>query len=275
MEYLPAPIRVKTLVGVRKTGALLVDQRDRIISLEATAESHAIVRAILKSPLDPRGCDLYVSRFPCSMCVKMASQAGIRKIYYFPAIGTEMDWEAWVDGREHDSGSPTKGTREEQINEKISINKISVSRLIQNNPTAMSRIIPIWCSTIIPDLDPTLPSDLTGVLWDLDDSHATDSPYAAGLMTHLSHLFQQTIAAVNNLRLRYKSPPTCSLGDGSASTTAFALWQHAVVLAHIAAKRTDDPKIGVGAVLVYSDGTYGGIGWVLQQFYLERVSQGS
>lgn len=34
-----------------------------------------------------------------------------------------------------------------------------------------------------------------------------------------------------------------------------------MILAHIASKRTDDPKIGVGAVLVYADGTYGSVGW--------------
>ena len=39
------------------------------------------------------------------------------------------------------------------------------------------------------------------------------------------------------------------------------VWQHAMILAHIASKRTDDPKIGVGAVLVYADGTYGSVGW--------------
>ena len=45
----------------------------------------------------------------------------------------------------------------------------------------------------------------------------------------------------------------------SLSSELVALWQHAMVLAHIASKRTDDPKIGVGAVLVYADGSYGSV----------------
>ncbi|KAJ3074228.1 Cytidine and dCMP deaminase domain-containing protein 1 [Podochytrium sp. JEL0797] len=37
--------------------------------------------------------------------------------------------------------------------------------------------------------------------------------------------------------------------------------RHAMVLAHIAAKRTDDPKLGVGSVLVDREGRYFSVGW--------------
>jgi hypothetical protein len=59
MEFYPTT-EYKTVHSVRPTGCVLVDQRDRIISLQCTGESHAIVRAILKSPIDPHGCDMYV-----------------------------------------------------------------------------------------------------------------------------------------------------------------------------------------------------------------------
>ncbi|KAJ3078263.1 Cytidine and dCMP deaminase domain-containing protein 1 [Rhizoclosmatium hyalinum] len=37
--------------------------------------------------------------------------------------------------------------------------------------------------------------------------------------------------------------------------------RHAMVLAHIAAKRTDDPKLGVGSVFVDEEGRYFSVGW--------------
>ena len=59
MELYPST-KHKTIHSVRPTGCVLVDQRDRIISLQYTGETHAIVRAILTSPVDPYGCDMYV-----------------------------------------------------------------------------------------------------------------------------------------------------------------------------------------------------------------------
>lgn len=52
------PSQIKSSTSVRPTGCLLVDKSDRIIALQSTGESHAIVRAILKSRMDPTGCDM-------------------------------------------------------------------------------------------------------------------------------------------------------------------------------------------------------------------------
>ena len=145
MEYYPRQPS-KTLNSCRQTGCVLVDPRDRILSLESTGESHAIVRAILKSPIDPSSCDIYVSRFPCSLCTKMMVQAGIRKIYYFPAKGLEINWSDYCQRRDRDNMSPTRQpmTIEERVEQKRNNNINSVSRLIANNPIAMSKFIPIW-----------------------------------------------------------------------------------------------------------------------------------
>ena len=107
----------------------------------------------------------------------------------------------------------------------------------------------------------------------------------------LAHKFEDVLNAINILKQKYLHRPTCilarstthphtsssqlhqdpqvsSLEDSkrkeltdSLPSNLVLLWQHAIVLAHIASKRTDDPKIGVGAVLVYADGRYGSVGW--------------
>lgn len=104
----------------------------------------------------------------------------------------------------------------------------------------------------------------------------------------LAHKFEDVMNAINILKQKYLHRPTCILSrptpphtsssqlhqdpaessvdskkelTDSLSSHLVLLWQHAIVLAHIASKRTDDPKIGVGAVLVYADGSYGSVGW--------------
>jgi deoxycytidylate deaminase len=72
--------------------------------------------------------------------------------------------------------------------------------------------------------------------------------------------FESTIHAINLLRTRY-STPLSKIHGLEPSPSLTHIWQHAIILAHIAAKRTDDAKVGVGAVLVYPDGTYGSVGW--------------
>jgi pyrimidine deaminase RibD-like protein len=57
MEKYPS-LEPKTSQSVRKTGCVLVDKNDRILSLQSTGETHAIIRSILTSKIDPKGCDM-------------------------------------------------------------------------------------------------------------------------------------------------------------------------------------------------------------------------
>ena len=54
----PAPTYQNQIGQARATGCVLVDTKDRIVALDRTGESHAIVRAILSCPSDPRGFDM-------------------------------------------------------------------------------------------------------------------------------------------------------------------------------------------------------------------------
>jgi tRNA(Arg) A34 adenosine deaminase TadA len=99
MQYYPRLSEPKTAYAVRKTACVIVDARQRVIAINVGGESHAIVRAILSACCDlnglfsnNQGCDVYVSRFPCPMGVKFCVQAGIKRIFYFPARDWEMDW---------------------------------------------------------------------------------------------------------------------------------------------------------------------------------------
>ncbi|KAI9202646.1 cytidine deaminase-like protein [Polychytrium aggregatum] len=309
MEKHPNQHAVSLSDSALPTGAVLVDAQDHIVTLETTGASHAIVRAILSASIDPQGCDIYVSRFPCSLCTKLMVQAGIRKCYYFPS----KRWELGRNGNEDphlwsgdfapnvadrpgqelsryvsspllippvndivvpalDLQDATESLRSspqsleviqkpELLEEK---NRKSVQRLVSNNPIALSLFIPQW------DHSPTEPDAPSGLLempeddddWAVLDARVGEQPGITQRWTMIQAKFKRTVYALRLLSKRYMATVKHWQGAQLVETTsAEPVMQHAMVLAHIAAKRTDDNKVGVGAVLVDSRGTYISVGW--------------
>ncbi|KAI9143602.1 cytidine deaminase-like protein [Paraphysoderma sedebokerense] len=75
--------------------------------------------------------------------------------------------------------------------------------------------------------------------------------------------FDHTLAGFHKVVERYSCELTwegATKEHRELDDLALAEAQHAMVLAHIASRRTDDPKIGVGAVIVNS-GSYISLGW--------------
>lgn len=278
MEKYPCPPRI-TSNAVRPTGCVLVSPDDRVLALDRTGEAHAIVRAILNCENGVGGSDIYVSRFPCSLCTKVMVQAGIRRIYYFPALDWEMDWtlecertqqsvdppQLASDGYSSTNSSPdTKYSHMNSIGDlsdgwtkraikKREANLQSVSRLITNSPIAFSIFIPRWTETNYGSFTP---------MWFVDHSLANTPTLAhpsEKTWNSLCKAFENTQIGISQLYDRYNCVPE-PLSDGQ-QPLEIQIAQHAIVLAHIVSKRTDDPKIGVGAVLVNPSGKYVSVGW--------------
>lgn len=53
---------------------------------------HAEANAILNTSSDPRGCHLYVTRFPCNECAKLIVQSGIRSVTFSEIKNSEC-WQ--------------------------------------------------------------------------------------------------------------------------------------------------------------------------------------
>lgn len=205
----------------------------------------------------------------------MMVQAGIRKIYYFPASEGEIDWESAsspVRDPNQSFGdelrSPlTTGSSTVSRKEKQEKNKRSVHRLIQNNSIAMALYIPQWLhSDWKLSLEGeaelaakyTIPDDWG---WHLDNSIGS-SPSISDRWPSIQAKFNKTLLAMHILETRYKTH-ICRLkcGEEVGTEPSKDLHRHAIILAHIAARRTDDPKVGVGAVLINHEGQYMSVGW--------------
>jgi len=281
MERYPYPQPLTN--AAKPTGCVLVTPQERIISLQHNGEAHAIVRALLFSNIDPRGCDIYVSRFPCALCTKIMIQANIRKCYYFPASEWEMHSDPSQDSSSplrHHGGSPTKTNRSaspikiasaEDLEEaRSSKNKISISRLIQNNTTALTLYIPQWDHA--ETLNPTPVFEQFTEYWHLDQKLGTSPGIASRWPTILSK-FRRTMVAISRLQKKYDvSVRSQTINEAAFSPLDLFIEgspklspphiRHAIILAHIAARRTDDPKVGVGAIIMKRDASrYISVGW--------------
>ncbi|KAJ1558573.1 Cytidine and dCMP deaminase domain-containing protein 1 [Nowakowskiella sp. JEL0078] len=318
------------LHSINAIGAVLVSRNDRIIALEITKNAHAPVRAILRSPADAVGCDIYVSRYPCSLCVKIMVQAGIRRCYYFPAKNWE--YKDNVNSCDNDARNqspqsnlksrnseisdqidrefnphinlPTISSHVNVIPESINPNSISptnlvsnspylfrshpngivqetkkehnirsVQRLISNNSIAFTMYIPQWDRTrdiedhdlhqsLSPDEISNETIQIFGLnMWELDPQ-LQSTPILSKQWWNIQKRFAETREEILKLYKKYNVPLLSlkSSPDHSTSDLCEEVYRHAIILAHIASKRTDDPKVGVGAVLVSGD-RYLSVGW--------------
>ncbi|KAI8616071.1 hypothetical protein BC830DRAFT_1119577 [Chytriomyces sp. MP71] len=282
-----------------RTGAVLVDAMGKVAAIDRTGESHAAVRCLMSASADIRGCDLYLSRFPCSLCTKLAVQAGVRKIYYFPA-------EYWELAQELNEKVPQESIALFKLREveRREMNRKSVMRLISNNSIALTLFIPQWDHGDIDDAftpsSPSKPSKRKRTphlvhpptpkwSWPLDKTLET-SPGISRRWPIIQLKFARTVAALNQLAARYyvqartlddwstrlrdsmdsaarvatnteTNGPPFNLEEADKEVELPVWARHAMVVAHIASKRTDDPKLGVGSVFVDEDGRYFSVGW--------------
>lgn len=222
----------------------------------------------------------------------MMVQAGITHIYYFPAKDVEVDWN-YPNSNEPQLSAPTSPNRKfssvslSSNYDKAEANYRSVSRLISNNPISLTLYIPRWSNTseklfsssdsqIEPlwTLDPHL-SSLPGLRdrWDvLSDSFKKTQVAIMELMDRfhedpkaLIHPTQNRVLDDDAIRLEYTDDRQTyinidTLDKKQLRPISFELMKHAMILAHIVSKRTDDAKIGVGSVIV-KDGKYISVGW--------------
>ena len=77
--------------GVNQAGAVFVDARDRIVAMDCTRAGnggkyniHAAARVLINFPDKVKGCTVYMSRKPCSFCVKLLVQAEVSRILFLP-----------------------------------------------------------------------------------------------------------------------------------------------------------------------------------------------
>ncbi|XP_063300907.1 cytidine and dCMP deaminase domain-containing protein 1 [Pelobates fuscus] len=101
METFPSDEPDVNKAQIKKTGLVVVANM-KIIDLHCSSRAlHAGQVAVIKHGSRLKDCDLYFSRKPCSTCLKMIVNAGVNRISYWPA-DPEMSLEQEVSN--HSNG---------------------------------------------------------------------------------------------------------------------------------------------------------------------------
>ena len=69
----------------KKVGAVLVLPNDMSYAIDCSRNGvHAVARLIMAHPKIPEYCKVFVSRKPCSFCTKLLVQAKVERVFYLP-----------------------------------------------------------------------------------------------------------------------------------------------------------------------------------------------
>ncbi|EDO37110.1 predicted protein [Nematostella vectensis] len=72
-------------VKVNKVGVVVTDADDQIVGMDFSHDNmHAVTSALIGNPIRARGGTVYVSRKPCTFCIKLLAELKIKRIFYLP-----------------------------------------------------------------------------------------------------------------------------------------------------------------------------------------------
>ncbi|KXJ26132.1 cytidine and dCMP deaminase domain-containing protein 1 [Exaiptasia diaphana] len=251
-KQLSSPSSSTSTLGTEfnKVGVVFVQPNDHVLSVDCSRDDvHGIARVIVKHCDKAEGCHVFVSRKPCSVCAKLLVQARVSRIFYLP-----------IEPESHKPDDLEK-----------------VDRIFKVSPVAQSMFVPCVDKKVLtkeemkrpanttPDDVKTLQEQLFDEWWhqsilinSLDDKmkEQVESDFMS-LMKWIASIK----APLDKAEMKFYKVEVEPLTD--AEMTEFPggpVAKHMITFAKMLARQTDDPKAGVGAVLMKGKEIVG-IGW--------------
>ncbi|KAJ8410063.1 hypothetical protein AAFF_G00211040 [Aldrovandia affinis] len=294
MELFPRiKSQLKNAAQTRITG-LVVVQDQNVIGLHcSSAELHVGQVAVIKHGPRLKGCDLYFSRKPCSTCLKMIVNVSVNRVSYWPGDpelsllllgdsgkGSSTDGQAWPSSQDAvldaiaaerlKSNSrphicvllqPLASTMQQFV-EETSSSCDFLERIAGDNPLLdMSELFAVQRRQSL--------EDLTGAFFIPDKDRHRDILAKVGLETfctepYFSNLRQHMRDLIGVLASVTSSVPDIQQGygfyrkdpTGPPQGLSQEIARHCIIQARLLAYRTEDPKVGVGAV-IWAEGKSG------------------
>ncbi|TRY92669.1 hypothetical protein DNTS_007712 [Danionella cerebrum] len=264
---------------------LVVVREHRISGLHCSSDHlHAGQVAVLKHGSRLKGCELYFSRKPCSTCLKMLLNAGAGRICYWPG-----DAELSLLAHTHTASSVLDAGAGERLRassrallgvvlqpltcttlqflEEASLNADFLGRIAADNPSLDTENV--YRREYRKNMEDFSQKFLIGdeeqhkmVLSKMGLENFCVEPSLSHLRQHMRNLIRilaSVAASVPILLERYGF----FANDASESPVSQEVIRHCIIQARLLACRTEDPKVGVGAVIwargkqSHGDGTGG------------------
>ncbi|KAK9981357.1 hypothetical protein ABG768_000902 [Culter alburnus] len=261
------------------SGLVVVHER-RVLGLHCSSvQLHAGQVAVVKHGPRLKGCDLYFSRKPCSTCLKMLINAGVNRISYWPG---DAEIGLLSDRHDHADSSHQEAILDATAAERLKSNsRPHICVLLQPLDSTMLQFVEEtsqncdFFGKIAAD-NPTL--DVADIFrkerWNnlndfLEKFFINDEeqhmyvlnkmglenfcvePNFSNLRQHMRNLIRiltSVAASVPVLQDEYGFFMREPLGTGSPALPQDVI-RHCIIQARLLACRTEDPKVGVGAVI--------------------------
>ena len=265
----------------RKVGAALVLTNDKIFAIDCSRDGvHAVARLVMEHQDVVKDCKIFVSRKPCSFCTRLLVQAEVKEIFYLP-----IEPEYHQDGLETDQEKKSVFEKEKLwVDELFRVSAISQKVFV---PGAGLKVVESTQNYEVPteQQQATCRETLLTKYWNTDwlKNVKDNLPWPSfdeemrkqidvdfeGIMAWAAKiaLFAgSTEIACKFQRVPRESETTARTAQGTfdpennvtTDSKQAALW---ITLARFLAERTDDPKTGVGAVIVDKNRKVVGLGW--------------
>ena len=267
----------------RKVGAALVLTNDKIFAIDCSRDGvHAVARLVMEHQDVVKDCKIFVSRKPCSLCTKLLVQAEVKEIFYLP-----IEPEYHQDGLETDEEKKIAFEKEKlwvdelfrvsAISQKVfvpgaglkfveSTQKYEVPTEQQQETCRKTLLAKYWNEDWLKNVKDNLP-------WPSFDEEMrkqidVDFEVTMAWAAKIALFAGSTEIACKFQRVPREGQTTATTAQGTFDpqnneTTDSKLAALLITLARFLAERTDDPKKGVGAVIIQGDKNRKvvGLGW--------------
>lgn len=258
----PSDANSKKVKKINNVGVVFVLPTDRVLAADCSRDGvHGVARVMINHCGKLQGCKVFVSRKPCSLCAKLLVQSRVSRVFYLP-IAPESEDEgvlARVDNLFKVSSVgqsvffPCVEERvltndEKRLPEAITPDDVSICRekLFESLWSAewierAQKCLPWPCLNIMKS---QVESDFESLLkW----IAVVKAPMDKGVVFRKVKLSED-----------FRVMPYCD-GDDYPD---FDMAYHMMIFAKMLARQTDDPKTGVGAVIVKGeDPDVATLGW--------------
>ena len=264
----------------RKVGAALVLPNDKIFAIDCTRNGvHGVARLLMEHQDVVKDCKIFVSRKPCSFCTKLLVQSKVKEIFYLP-----------IEPEYHQDGQETEEKKKAFENEKLRVDELfrvsAISQKVFVPGAGLKEVknkktyhIPLekqqkstkellmkkywkgeWLENVRDNLPwPSFDHEME-VAIDADFRDIIDWAAKIALVpgsTKIEFEFQRVPGGGTTTDQVAFNPGRSNETDNKQAA-AF------ITLARFLAEQTDDPKRGVGAVIIQGNGKNRkvvGLGW--------------
>lgn len=240
-----------TANNAKKVGVVFVLPTDRVLAADCSRDGvHGVTRVMVNHCGKLEGCKVFVSRKPCSLCAKLLVQSRVSRVFYLP-IEPESENEGEV---------------------------ARVDNLFKNSSVGQSVFIPYVEQRVLAKFENRLPEEITpddisecrekllktwwSSKWSARAQESLPWPCFEGkmksqvendfisLMKWIAVVKAPMDKGVAFRKVKLASDSRVVPVDVADDFPEFKTAYHMMVFAKMLARQTDDPKTGVGAVIV-------------------------